>query len=44
MFNRGRFVVENDFKPEMQVFISELFREANENRFEVRIGETTNAK
>ncbi|MDR1680143.1 MAG: hypothetical protein LBR81_10290 [Prevotellaceae bacterium] len=37
VFDRGRFIAENDFKPEMQVFISELFREAEENRFEIKI-------
>ena len=36
--DRVRFIVENDFKPEMQVLISELFKEAEENEFEVRIG------
>jgi len=37
IFDRGRFIAENDFKPEMQVFISELFKEAEDNGFEVRI-------
>jgi len=38
VFDRGRFIAENDFKPEMQVFISEFFKEAEENGFEIRIG------
>jgi hypothetical protein len=37
IFDRGSFIAENDIKPEMQVFISELFREAEENGFEVRM-------
>jgi hypothetical protein len=38
IFDRGMFVAENEFKPEMQVLISELFKEAEENEFEVKIG------
>ena len=38
VFDRGGFIAENDFKPEMQVFISELFREAEGNGFVVKIG------
>ncbi len=37
MFNRGKFIAENDFIPEMQVLIARLFREAEENEFEARI-------
>jgi hypothetical protein len=29
---------ENDFKAETQLLISELFKEAEENGFEIRIG------
>lgn len=38
LFDRGKFVAENDFKPEMQILISELFKEAEENNFNVKIG------
>jgi len=37
IFDRGRFIVDNDFKPEMQVFISKFFNEANENNFILKI-------
>ena len=37
IFDRGKFIAENDFKPEMQVFISKFFNEANENNFIVKI-------
>jgi uncharacterized protein (UPF0335 family) len=38
--DREKFLDENYFKPEIQVFISELFKEAEENGFEVKISET----